>query len=241
MSIAVPSIDDSLGLKLLPALLSMVAGSADVISFLGLGSLFVAHITGNLIILAGHLVAGARVGVAPVLSVPVFILALALTRVLVARLEALGIESLRPLLLLQCVLLAGFLTLAVLGDAPANPDAATAVLAGMLGVSAMATQNALVQISVRGAPSTAVMTTNITRFTMDIGEVLLGRDPSAAGAARRRASHTWPAIAGFATGAAFGAALYAAVGLPSLTLPTGLALISLVAAHRGARRQSPCE
>jgi uncharacterized membrane protein YoaK (UPF0700 family) len=238
VSVAVPSIDDSLGLKLLPALLSMVAGSADVISFLGLGSLFVAHITGNLIILAGHLVAGTRVGVAPVLSVPVFILALVLTRVLVARLEALGIESLRPLLLLQLALLAGFLTLAVVGDARANPDVATAVLAGMLGVSAMATQNALVQVSVRGAPSTAVMTTNITRFTMDIGEVLLGRDPSAADAARRRASHTWPAIAGFATGAAFGAGLYAAVGLPSLTLPTGLALISLVAAHRASGRRS---
>jgi uncharacterized membrane protein YoaK (UPF0700 family) len=154
--------------------------------------------------------------------------------VLVARLEALGIDSLRPLLLLQFVLLAGFLTLAVLGDAGAHPDAATAVLAGMLGVSAMATQNALVQVSVRGAPSTAVMTTDITRFTMDIGEVLLGRDPSAAGAAARRASHTWPAIAGFATGAA----LYAAAGLPSLALPTGLALISLGAARpRGARRQ----
>lgn len=227
MSVAVPSIDESSRLKLLPAVLSMVAGSADVISFLGLGSLFVAHITGNLIILAGHLVAGTRVDVAPVLSVPVFILALALTRVLVARLEALGIESLRPMLLVQFVLLAGFLTLAVLGDARANPDAATAVLAGMLGVSAMATQNALVQVSVRGAPSTAVMTTNITRFTMDIGEVLLGRDPSTADAARRRASHTWPAIAGFALGAALGAALYAAAGLPSLALPTGLALVSL--------------
>jgi uncharacterized membrane protein YoaK (UPF0700 family) len=35
-----------LGLKLVPALLSMVAGSTDAISFLGLGGLFVAHITG---------------------------------------------------------------------------------------------------------------------------------------------------------------------------------------------------
>jgi uncharacterized membrane protein YoaK (UPF0700 family) len=42
----------------------------------------------------------------------------------------------------------------------------------MLGVSAMAVQNALVQISLKGAPSTAVMTSNVTRFAMDVGEVL---------------------------------------------------------------------
>ena len=143
VTVTVPSVDDSFGLKLLPALLSIVAGSADVISFLGLKALFVAHITGNLIIIAAHLVTSTRVDIDPVLSVPVFILALALTRVAVAALEALGIESLRPLLLAQFVLLAGFLTLAVLSDARANPNSPTAVLAAMLGGSAMATQNAL--------------------------------------------------------------------------------------------------
>jgi uncharacterized membrane protein YoaK (UPF0700 family) len=35
----------------------------------------------------------------------------------------------------------------------------------------MAAQNAFVQASVRGAPSTAVMTTNLTRFAMDIAEI----------------------------------------------------------------------
>jgi uncharacterized membrane protein YoaK (UPF0700 family) len=109
----------------------------------------------------------------------------------------------------------------------------------MLGVSAMSVQNALVQVSVRGAPSTAVMTTNITRFTMDVGEVLLGRDPSAVAAARRRASHTWPAVVGFATGAAIGAALYSAAGLTSLALPAGLALIALGSARTKTTSRPP--
>ena len=43
-----PSVDSSLGMKLLPSVLSVIAGSVDVISFLGLGGLFTAHITGNL-------------------------------------------------------------------------------------------------------------------------------------------------------------------------------------------------
>ena len=80
-----------------------------------------------------------------------------------------------------------------------DPAAANAIFAGMLGVSAMAVQNALVQVSIKGAPSTAVMTTNVTRFAMDLGEVLLRRDPDQV-AKSRRAKHTWPAIVGFTIG-----------------------------------------
>jgi hypothetical protein len=36
-----------------------------------------------------------------------------------------------------------------------------------LGVAAMAVRTALVQLSIKGAPPTEVMTTNITRFIMD--------------------------------------------------------------------------
>jgi uncharacterized membrane protein YoaK (UPF0700 family) len=221
-----PSVDSSLGLKLLPTVLSVIAGSADVISFLGLGGLFVAHITGNLAILAAHLVTGTRVGVALLLSVPLFVLVLGLTRLLAAGLEAIGLATLGPLLLLQFLLLAGFLALGVAVGPHVDPGAATVVLAGMLGVAAMAVQNALVQLSLRDAPTSAVMTTNITRFTMDVGEVLL-RDRADTAQARRRAARTWPAILGFTAGAALGAACYAAGGLWSLALPAGLALLAL--------------
>jgi uncharacterized membrane protein YoaK (UPF0700 family) len=235
----VPSVDDSRGLRLLPALLSVVAGSADVISFLGLGGLFVAHITGNLAILAAHLVTGSSGSVALLLSVPVFILALALTRLLAAGLDAAGLATLRPLLLLQFLLLAGFLALAVAGGSHPDPNATSAIGAGMLGVAAMAVQNALVQLSLRGAPPTAVMTSNLTRFVMDVGEVLLGHDRTQVTQARRRAARTWPAIVGFTAGAAGGAACYAAVGLVSLALPAGLALLALALSlgHAPGRRQ----
>jgi uncharacterized membrane protein YoaK (UPF0700 family) len=65
-----------------------------------------------------------------------------------------------------------------------------ATVAGMFGVSAMAVQNALVQISLKGVLSTAVMTTNITRFMMDIGEVMFGRRLSNVAKARDRAMLT---------------------------------------------------
>jgi hypothetical protein len=46
--------------------------------------------------------------------------------------------------------------------------------------------------------------------------------------ARHRAQHAWPAIVGFAAGYAFGAICQAAIGLQSLVLPVGLALLALV-------------
>jgi uncharacterized membrane protein YoaK (UPF0700 family) len=207
--------------------LSVTAGSVDVISFLGLDGLFTAHITGNLVILAAHVVSGDPAQLAPMLSVPVFMAGLVLTRLLAGSLERVRIASLRPLLLLQFLLLAGFLVLCVAAGPRSDPNAANLVIAGMLGVSAMAVQNALVQISLKGAPSTAVMTTNLTRLTMDIGEVLLARDPDDAAKARSRAKHTWPAVVGFALGCGLGAVGQAALDLWSLALPTGLTLLAL--------------
>src|SRR3979409_2799684 len=91
-----PAIESSLGARLLPTVLSIIAGSVDAISFLGLGGLFTAHVTGNLVILAAHLVSGSRAPVAPMLSVPVFVAALGLTRLLADALERIGPRPPRP-------------------------------------------------------------------------------------------------------------------------------------------------
>jgi uncharacterized membrane protein YoaK (UPF0700 family) len=221
-----PSVDTSLVTILLPFVLSVTAGSVDVISFLGLGGLFTAHITGNLVILAAHLVDGGTAAMAPMLSVPTFIAALGLTRLLAAGLETMRIASLRPLLALQVMLLSGMLLVCVTAGSEIDPNGCNTIIAGMLGVAAMAVQNALVQISLRGLPTTAVMTSNITRFVMDIGTVIFSRDPRDVATARNRAQHTWPAIVGFAVGCALGAACQAAVGLLSLALPASTALIA---------------
>src|SRR4051812_30166134 len=85
--ISAPSLDSSLGTKLLPSVLSVTAGSVDVVSFLELGGLFTAHITGNLVILAAHVVSDGAAQLAPMLSVPVFMFALGVTRLLASGLE----------------------------------------------------------------------------------------------------------------------------------------------------------
>jgi uncharacterized membrane protein YoaK (UPF0700 family) len=212
--------------RALPIVLSVIAGATDSIGFLGLNGLFTAHITGNLVVLAAHVVAGQPTLISYILSVPVFMLVLLLTRLLARGLESAGRDTLGPLLLLQLLSLAVFLVLCIAAGPWTDPNATAAVFAGMFGVAAMAMQNALVQISLRNTPTTAVMTTNVTHFMLDLGGVLVGGDRAEAAKARSRAMHTLPVIVGFATGCGLGAACEAAAGLWSLAMPTGLALLA---------------
>jgi uncharacterized membrane protein YoaK (UPF0700 family) len=222
-----PLVVDSLNAKMLPAVLSIIAGSVDAIGFLGLGGVFMAHVTGNLVILVAHLVTGRGAPAVAILAIPVFVTALGLTRLLAGALESAGFASLRPLLLLQLLLLCGFFVLCASAGAHMDPDATNAIVAGMLGISAMAVQNALVQISMKGVPSTAVMTTNITRLMLDIVEMMLGRGQADVARARDRVMRTWPAIVGFTVGCGLGATCETAIGLNSLVLPAGLALLAV--------------
>jgi len=212
--------------RAIPLVLGVIAGSTDTIGFLGLNGLFTAHITGNLVVLAAHFVAGDPTIFSHMLALPVFMLMLFLTRLLAGGLERAGRSTMRPLLLMEVLLLVAFLVVCGLWGPWRDPNALLATTAGLLGVAAMAVQNALVQISLTNTPATSVMTTNVTRFMLDLGEVLVGRDRAKAAQARRRAMQTFPVILGFATGCVLGAAFEAAAGLWSLALPTGLALIA---------------
>jgi uncharacterized membrane protein YoaK (UPF0700 family) len=224
--------------RALPFVLSLIAGSTDIIGFLGLNGLFTAHITGNLVVLAAHIVTGDPTIFSYVLSVPVFMMMLFLTRLLAGGLEQAGVSTLRLLLLLQLFFLVVFLSICVVAGPWRDADAILAVIAGMCGVAAMAVQNALVQISLTNTPTTAVMTTNVTHFMLDLGEVLVGRDHAKPARARTRAMRTLPVIVGFSIGCVFGAAFEAVAGLWSLALPTGLALLAFAMALADRDRAS---
>jgi len=214
--------------RVLPAVLSTTAGAVDVIGFLALGGLFTAHITGNLVVLAAHYVTGGFSEIGPLLAGPVFILVLGAVTAAAVWFEKTRCGSRRALLFLQAALLAGCLGVGV-GFGPfADPDGPIAVLAGMLGVAAMATQNALVRLALPGSPSTAVMTTNITQFTVDLATVVRGvTGPEELTRARHRAGVTFRSMVGFLAGCASGAVLEIHVGLWALALPVVLATLAL--------------
>jgi uncharacterized membrane protein YoaK (UPF0700 family) len=213
---------------LLPAVLSTTAGAVDVIGFLALGGLFTAHITGNVVIVAAHYVTGGFSQIGPLLAVPVFMAVLGLVTLASDAIVRTGMSPLRPLLLLQTALLIGFLGLGVgFGRFP-DANSSMAVLAGMLGVAAMATQNVLVKLALKGVPSTAVMTTNITQLTVDLATLARSRrNPHELAQAGRRARMTLPCIIGFVVGCAAGAALEVKFSLWALVLPVALAVIAI--------------
>lgn len=220
------------GVRFLPVVLSVIAGSADAISFLGLG-LFSAHVTGNLVILIAHLVNRRADNTCLFLSVPIFVVVLCFTRLLVLKLETRRVNPLRPLLWLQFLMLASSLIVWQALGRPTAPEARGIIIAGQLSVAAMAVQNGLVDLSLKGSPTTAVMTTNLVRLIMDAIESIVGRNPAEVSAAHHRAKQTWPVVVGFIAGAGLGAACFGAVGLEALGLPAGLALVAVIMGPAG--------
>jgi len=211
---------------LLPIVLSTTAGAVDVIGFLALGGLFTAHITGNLVVLAAHYVTGGFSQIGPLLSVPVFVLVLGMVTALFANKATRTAR--RTLLLLHAGLLMGFLALGARLGPFTNPDSGIAVSVGMIGVAAMATQNALVRIELPGFPSTAVMTTNITQLAIDLALLFRGKgDLTDLARARRSARLTFPSVMGFVAGCAAGGFLEFHFGLLALALPVGLATLAI--------------
>jgi uncharacterized membrane protein YoaK (UPF0700 family) len=211
---------------LLPALLSTTAGAVDVIGFLALGGLFTAHITGNLVVLAAHYITGRFGEIAPLLSVPMFVVVLGVVTLTFVAKPIRFVR--RALLVLQAVMLAAFLGFGV-GFGPfENPDSGMAVFVGMLGVASMAIQNALVRLALPGAPSTAVMTTNVTQLTVDLATLVRGQsEPTELPRVRHRADLTAVSVFGFAIGLALGAVFEIRFGLWSLIFPVILAALSI--------------
>jgi uncharacterized membrane protein YoaK (UPF0700 family) len=103
-----------------------------------------------------------------------------------------------------------------------------AVLVGMLGVAAMATQNAVVRLALHGSPSTAVMTTNTAQLAVDVATLIRNRDHHAdVSQARRRAHLTLASVLGFVLGLIIGAILETRFGLWSLIFPVFLAAVAI--------------
>lgn len=211
---------------LLPALLSTTAGAVDVIGFLALGGLFTAHITGNLVVLAAHYITGHFGQIAPLLSVPMFMVVLGIVTLTFGR-KPIRIAR-RTLLVLQALLLACFLGFGTgFGPFP-DPNNGMAVFVGMLGVAAMATQNGLVRLALPGAPTTAVMTTNVTQLTVDLATLVRGHSEQIeVPCVRRRADLTAVSVLGFSIGLGLGAVFEIHFGLWSLIFPVILAVLAI--------------
>jgi len=149
----------------LPTLLSVIAGMVDVIGFLSLGIL-TAHVTGNIVVMGALVVRHNRVPPAQILAIPVFIVAVAATWLVARASSRRGIGLMRLLLLMQFLLITCVLIFSAITKPSADPHGLMATIAAMIGVTAMGCQFALLRLTLPVAPSTAVMTGNLTNAVL---------------------------------------------------------------------------
>ncbi|RFP12280.1 DUF1275 domain-containing protein [Duganella sp. BJB488] len=199
--------------------LGFLAGYVDTLGFIGLFGLFTAHVTGNFVLLGRAMARPAQDIWLKLLVFPVFVLAVALARLLILRWERAGSRQLRNSFLLQTALMAGSVASAWAGAPIEAPEAPLTLLTGMLCAAAMAVQNAYGKLLLGKVAATTVMTGNVTQLVIDLVDTLRG-DGEARGRLKKLA---WPVLA-FAVGCISGALAFMQAGFNGLLLPCALLL-----------------
>ena len=191
-------------------LAAFTAGFIDTVGFVGLFGLFTAHVTGNFVLIGAAIVTHHSGIIAKLLALPTFIVAIALTSLFLRQCRNTQRPAVRPLLIVQALLLVAF-TVAGLTLAPfMSGDQPAAILTGLIGVLAMGVQNAASRTVFAHLSPTTVMTGNVTQMVLDI--VSLTERDVPADEARMRIRKMLPPVLAFAIGAIAGGVGFAAAG-----------------------------
>lgn len=210
--------------------MAFVGGFVDAAAFMALAGLFTSHVTGNFVLIGEQLAAGTGGVVAKMVALPVFVMAVGGARLLALTMERREIAPLRPLLLLEALLLAACLLTGMALSPLRLPDSLEAICVGMFAVAAMGVQNAIGRLAIAHLATTTVMTVNVAQLTIDALDICLGRAADLGKPAKARLWRMAPAIGSFAVGAlagAFGFALaaFACIAIPIVMLVALFALL----------------
>jgi uncharacterized membrane protein YoaK (UPF0700 family) len=211
------------------ALQAFVAGYVDTCGFIALFGLFTAHVTGNLVLIGAAIVEHRGGLWGKLIALPVFVLSVAMSRWLSLALERRGKNAAVPLLAIQILFLCGFLGVGLAATPITDFDAPLAVLAGMLGVTAMAVQNTTSRTIYAKYTPTTVMTGNVTQVVIDLVDSAAGRGtPEARGRVRKML----PAILAFTAGALLSAVLFTLFGFWCLLMPIAALILLFIREFR---------
>jgi uncharacterized membrane protein YoaK (UPF0700 family) len=203
----------------LPTLLSVIAGMVDVIGFLSLG-IFTAHVTGNIVVMGALVARHNRVNPAQILAIPVFIAAVTATWLVARASSRRGNGLMRSLLLIQFLLITCVLIFSAITKPSADPHGPMATITAMIAVTAMGCQFALLRLTMPVAPSTAVMTGNLTNAVLAIVDSS-SRTPLMGGDSGRIIS-ALHLLVGFFVGCVVAAAVVMYLGDWAWSLPAAL-------------------
>jgi uncharacterized membrane protein YoaK (UPF0700 family) len=211
--------------------LGCVAGYVDTLGFIALFGLFTAHVTGNFVLIGAALADPSQVSILlKFLAFPAFIAGIAGARLLIAAAEAKRWPGLMLALLLEVVLLSGFMLCGWLGSPVGADVTPLAMAAGLLGAAAMGAHSATSRLLLGHLAPTSMMTGNVTQIVIDVVDLLRGAADGKTG--DRFAKFIWPLLA-FGGGCILAAFAYHALGFSALLLPIAI-LCGLIVLQRGA-------
>jgi uncharacterized membrane protein YoaK (UPF0700 family) len=211
--------------------LACVAGYVDTLGFVALFGLFTAHVTGNFVLIGAALANPSQVSILlKLLAFPAFIVGIAAARLLIAAAQARQWPGLTLALLLQVLLLCGFMVFGWLASPVGDDVTPAAMAAGLFGAAAMGAHSATSRLLLGHLAPTSMMTGNVTQLVIDTVDWLRGAADGKT--SERFAKFIWPLLA-FGGGAILAAFAYRALGFSALLLPIAI-LCGVIALQRRA-------
>ncbi|WP_410210750.1 YoaK family protein [Aquirhabdus sp.] len=204
-------------------LLSFIAGYIDTIGFVAFAGLFMAHVTGNFVLIGASIVSQHGGLIAKLLALPTFIAAIGLTMLIVHFCERRQRSAISPLLLAQAFFLLLLMVLGLMLPDRSHPDSLLSIVTGMMGVIAMGIQNASGRLVFNDLAPSTVMTGNVTQVVIDSINFVRHRGNNSA--EEKRIRKMLPAVLAFALGAISGALFYHLLGFSAVALAIGLLAI----------------
>jgi uncharacterized membrane protein YoaK (UPF0700 family) len=204
--------------RIVPFALAFVAGFVDTCGFVALLGLFSAHVTGNFVLLGASLMRPHAGVIAKLLALPVFMAAVAGTRLFLIRSGG-SVRSVRDVLAAEGLCLGLFLATGIAATPVVDADAGLAILTGMFAVIAMGVQNAASRTVFVSLSPTTVMTGNVTQIVLDGVDYVASPEVEIKAAARARLAKLVPPVVAFALGAAAGAIGFGLSGFWCLLVP----------------------
>jgi uncharacterized membrane protein YoaK (UPF0700 family) len=230
------------------ALLCFVAGFIDVVGFVSVLGVFLAHVTGNLTVIGSAFTRHDSTVVLKLSLLPVFIIALALATIVNhwARVRRFNPE--RILLAIEAVCLVGFM----FGGAmvqhqlhPIPPTNMSIVAVAALAVFAMGVHNSVTR-EARSMPATTAMTANLVQFVTDVTDLWVSAPNRRL--TRLHAQRGAVVLGSFVVGATVGTVTFLRWQFWSVALPIGLIVLLAITPpayspiplpRRGARPAEP--
>lgn len=215
--------------RLFTLLLCFNAGFVDAASFVSLGGLFTAHVTGNLVAFAAAAAEGRMPEISKLIAIPVFALVVVAAHLVGRAMEARGHNDFRTLLAVRLVLLAHAALVAITVGPFLNRNAPNAIMTGMTLVSAMALQNALHRTHLKEGPPSTIMTGTFTQILVDSAAIWRPREATDSHAARTRLLQFAGNFVAFVGGCALAAFLHLMFGMWCLVVPPMVAVAEIFA------------